>query len=108
METPPDDNKAKEVNALYARRAYHKRKLKHEQNQEEAKRLQTENERLKKDNAFLESLVQQASQIASAIDAATKPDLPDFEVGDEGVDDLAAPDTIGDGKIASFVQHFFD
>ena len=108
VETAPDEEKTKEVNALYARRAYHKRKLKQEQNQEEAKRLKTENERLKKDNAFLESLVQQASQIASVLDAATKPDLPEFEVGEEGVDDLAAPDTGGEGKIASFVQHFFD
>lgn len=108
VETAPDEEKTKKVNALYARRAYHKRKLKQEQNQEEAQRLKIENERLKKDNAFLESLVQQASQIASALDAATKPDLPEFEVGDEGVDDLAAPDSGGDGKIASFVQHFFD
>ena len=55
--------RCKQVNALYARRAYHKRKLKQNERQQEAKRLRAENERLKREREFLENLLQQAMHI---------------------------------------------
>ena len=74
----PQGDKTKEVNALYAKRAYHKRKIKASEDTEEAKRLKVENERLKQENALLESLLQQAADVV----ALAGDDLPDFEVSD--------------------------
>lgn len=83
---PADEDKIKEVNALYARRAYQKRKVKQAQTQKEVRRLRTENERLRKDNAVLESLLQQAIDVATTVQNSTKPQLPDIDVGDEVFD----------------------
>eukprot|EP00977_Amphora_coffeiformis_P019378 scaffold7190_cov193-Amphora_coffeaeformis.AAC.13 len=66
----------------YARRAYHKRKLKLSEHKDEAKRLKIDNERLKNENALLESLLQQASVIAALV-KDEEPALPDIEVGDD-------------------------
>ena len=64
------------VNALYARRAYHKRKVKTSEDEQKAKDLRIENERLKKENAFLESLLQQAADVVALLGD----DLVDFDV----------------------------
>ena len=109
VDANPDDDKTKQVNALYARRAYHKRKLKLDQNQEEVKRLRTENERLRNENAFLESLLQQASEVLVAVVEDLAPGLPDFEVGDEAFENPF--ETLGTDTNANFglsLQHIFD
>ena len=58
---PPSE---REVNALYARRAYEKRKTKRAADEATVKRLRVENERLRQDNEFLESLLEKAKDVA--------------------------------------------
>lgn len=74
VETRKSANEAvtKQVNALHARRAYHKRKMRQTESAETAKRLRIENEQLRRDNALLESLVQQANYIVLTLATQTR------------------------------------
>lgn len=74
----------------YARRAYHKRKLRVSTHKDEAKLLKVANERLKKENAFLESSMQRARDILALVGDA-EPELPEFDVGVESFDDPIPP-----------------
>ena len=94
-ETVPIEEKAKEVNALYARRAYHKRKQKLTETQEEEKILRAENVKLRRENQLLEALMQQAADILALVEDEQ---LPDFDVADEipGSSDSPLQESFGD------------
>ena len=64
----PSEDRTRKVNALYARRAYEKRKLKLGEQEETAKRLRLENEMLRKDNEHLEALLERALDIIALFD----------------------------------------
>lgn len=61
---PLSETSIRETRALYARRAYEKQKIKRAAQREEAMRLKVENGRLARDNEFLESLLEQARDVA--------------------------------------------
>uniref|UniRef100_A0A7S3L9W3 BZIP domain-containing protein n=1 Tax=Amphora coffeiformis TaxID=265554 RepID=A0A7S3L9W3_9STRA len=67
LEPPvPNDDEAKKLNALYSRRAYHKRKLEMLGLEEQVKCLETENESLRKKATRFESFLQKALQLVQS------------------------------------------
>ena len=92
----------------YARRAYHKRKLKVSEKKDEVKRLYADNERLKEENVLLESLMLQATDILTLVQE-DEPVLPDFEIDDDGPFDnlILPPESSFDGHFASEVRRRF-
>ena len=62
------DDRTKQVSALYARKAYQKRKQKQTEIEIRAQELKEEQERLQAENARLESLLQQARNVVALLD----------------------------------------
>ena len=68
--TSPNDEGAKKLNALYARRAYHKRKLEMLGLEEQTMALQEHNQKLQIERQSLESYLRMAQEAIAAYDAA--------------------------------------
>jgi hypothetical protein len=81
-----DRSRYKDMNALYARRSYQRRKLRDSEATDTVKDLQDDNERLKHENAQLEHLLQQAVAIVTRhtalVQVSAQSDQPFEDRGD--------------------------